>query len=79
MLGTLHNSVPVTPLCCGRFIHQPPRAANKQKKGKNMRKMLQRLRDIMKRVQLAREQRRVLIEKLDNLTDYGFLDRALGR
>lgn len=44
-----------------------------------MRKMLQRLRDIMKRVQLAREQRRVLIEKLDNLTDYGFLDRALGR
>ena len=41
--------------------------------------MLQRLRDIMKRIQLAREQRRVLIEKFDNLTDYGFLDRALGR
>lgn len=79
MLGTLHNSVPVTPYVYGRFIHQPPRAANKQRKVRNMKKMLQRLRDIMKHIQLAREQRRLLIEKLDNLTDYGFLDRALGR
>ena len=44
-----------------------------------MNKLLQLLRGVIARIQLAREQRRVLIEKFDNLTDYGFLDRALGR